>query len=148
MLQKLFISVVLMISITSCATMSDVIKNKDKGTVVVYPVTKEQALKIARQVFLWEGTDAVEYFEDNNLLLTSSNNNGFSSGTFMGAWVDPTDENNTKVTIVTKRKQQLDLYTTLTESTFHRRFAQAVEFIKEGKPMPLTPPKLIGTKVK
>ncbi|MGH7382216.1 MAG: hypothetical protein ACREKR_08315 [Candidatus Methylomirabilales bacterium] len=58
----------------------------------------------------------------------------------MGAWVDPVDKNNTKVTVVTKRRLSLNIATTLTEATFHKRFAQAVQIVKAGKPLPATPP--------
>jgi hypothetical protein len=63
-----------------------------------------------------------------------------SYGTVMGAWVDPVDKNNTKVTVVTKRRLSTNIATTLTETTFHRRFAQAVAIVKAGKPLPPTPP--------
>jgi hypothetical protein len=44
------------------------------------------------------------------------------------------------VTVVTKRRIATNLATTLTETTFHRRFAQAVGMAKAGQPLPLTPP--------
>jgi hypothetical protein len=50
------------------------------------------------------------------------------------------DKNNTKVTVVTKRRIATNIATTLTETTFHRRFAQAVAIVKAGKPLPATPP--------
>lgn len=50
------------------------------------------------------------------------------------------DKGNTKVTVITKRKIATNIATTLTETTFHRRFAQAVEIIKSGKSLPPLPP--------
>ena len=61
-------------------------------------------------------------------------------GTVMGAWIDPIDANSTKVTVVTKRRIATNLATTLTEATFHKRFAQAVEIVKSGKTLPIAPP--------
>ena len=127
-----------------CRTMSDVIKDKDNGTVQVYPVDSDQAWKIAVQVFRWEGTDAIEEHRDQNMMLTSSGTNLFSMGAFMGAWIEAMDAANTKVTVVTKRKVATNIATTLTETTFHRRFQQAVEIVKAGKPLPIQPPEPVA----
>ena len=59
----------------------------------------------------------------------------------MVCWIEPVDGAHTRITVVTKRRYQLGLFTTMTESTFHSRFAQAVEIVKAGKPLPLTLPK-------
>jgi hypothetical protein len=127
-----------------CRTMSDVIKDKDNGTVQVYPVDSDQAWKIAVQVFRWEGTDAIEEHRDQNMMLTSSGMNFFSMGAFMGAWIEAMDAANTKVTVVTKRKVATNIATTLTETTFHRRFQQAVDIVKAGKPLPIQPPEPVA----
>ena len=126
--------------VTGCSTTSDVLKAKSEGTSQVYPVSADQAWKIARTVFRWEGADAIEEHRDENYMLTSSGMNLVSAGTVMGAWVDPVDKNNTKVTVVTKRRLSTDIATTLTETTFHKRFAQAVAIVKAGKPLPASPP--------
>jgi len=132
--------VALLVWVVGCSTTSDVLKAKSEGTSQVYPVNADQAWKIARTVFRWEGADAIEEHRDENYMLTSSGRNLISEGTVMGAWVDPVDKNNTKVTIVTKRRITTNIATTLTETTFHRRFAQAVQIVKAGKPLPATPP--------
>lgn len=124
----------------ACRTMSDVIKSKDEGTVEVYAVDSDRAWKIAMQVFRWEGADAIEEHRDQNVMLTSSGFNLVTAGTYMGAWVEPVDANTTKVTCVTKRRIATNIATTLTETTFHNRFRQAVEIVKSGKPLPLEPP--------
>jgi PBP1b-binding outer membrane lipoprotein LpoB len=123
-----------------CATMADVVKAKDEGTSKVYPVTSDQAWMIAKTVFRWEGSDAIEEHKDEGYMLTSSGMNLVSYGAVMGAWIEPVDRNNTKVTVVTKRRIATNLATTLTESTFHKRFAQAVEIVKTGKTLPSQPP--------
>jgi hypothetical protein len=126
--------------IAGCATMSDVVRSKDEGTVQVYPVNADEAWEIARTVFRWEGADAIEEHRKENYMLTSSGMNLVSYGAVMGAWVEPVNKDSTKVTVVTKRRLSTNLATTLTEATFHKRFAQAVDIIKAGKPLPPTPP--------
>jgi hypothetical protein len=123
-----------------CRTMSDVVKDKESGTTKVYAVDSDQAWKIAMQVFRWEGSDAIEEHRDQNMMLTSSGMNLWSPGSFMGAWVEAIDATTTKVTIVTKRRIATQLATTLTETTFHNRFQQAVDIVKSGKPLPIEPP--------
>ena len=73
-------------------------------------------------------------------MLTSSGMNLVSMGAVMGAWIEPVDMDNTKVTVVTKRRVTLNVATTLTEGTYHRRFAQAVEIVKKGQPLPRNTP--------
>ncbi len=123
---------VTMIVIAGCATMGDVVKSKDQGTAKIYPVTADQAWEIARTVFRWEGADAIEEHKSEGYMLTSSGMNLVSTGAVMGAWVEPVDKNNTRVTVVTKRRIATNIATTLTETTFHNRFAEAVEIIKKG----------------
>ena len=128
--------------LAGCATLGDVVqeKNQGGGTSQVYPVNVDQAWKIAMTVFRWEGSDAIEEHRDQGYMLTSSGMNFVSSGTVMGAWVEPAGQGQTKVTVVTKRRVATNIATTLTEATFHKRFAQAVEIVKAGKPLPPTPP--------
>jgi len=130
----------LVIFVAGCATMSDVVRAKDEGTSKVYPVNADQAWDIAKTVFRWEGADAIEEHRKEGYMLTSSGMNLVSIGAVMGAWIDPIDQNNTKVTVVTKRRIATNIATTLTETTFHNRFAQAVDIVKAGKPLPVAPP--------
>jgi hypothetical protein len=126
-----------------CATMDDVVRVKQEGTegtMKIYPVTPDQAWEIAKTVFRWEGSDAIEEHKDEGYMLTSSGMNLLSFGTVMGAWIEPFDKDNTKVTVVTKRRVSTNLVTTLTEGTFHDRFAQAVEIVKRGEKLPRTAP--------
>ena len=126
--------------LAGCATLSNVVRAKDEGTAQVYPVTFEQAWTITRTVFRWEGTDAIEEHKDEQYMLTSSGVNLVTAGTVMGAWVDPQPDGQMKVTVVTKRRNQTNIFTSLTETTFHRRFAQAVALVKAGQPLPPQPP--------
>lgn len=134
------VGILAVLLLAGCATMSDVMKSKDEGTAQVYPVDAERAWEISRTVFRWEGADAIEEHKADGYMLTSSGMNFVSMGAVMGAWIDPVDKNNTKITVVTKRRIATNLATTLTETTFHTRFAQAVEIIKKGQRLPTAPP--------
>ena len=131
-----------LVLVAGCATMTDVLRAKaaGEGTTKVYPVSTDQAWKIAITVFRWEGADAIEQHRDEGYMLTSSGMNLVTAGAVMGAWVEPIDQDHTKVTVVTKRRLATNLVTTLTETTYHRRFAEAVEIVKAGKPLPSLPP--------
>ena len=141
-LGKLLICVTAVLWISGCANLTHVIKEKEAGggTSKVYPVNDEQAWEIARTVFRWSGADAIEEHRAQRYMLTSSGMNLVTYGAVMGAWVEPIGQEQTKVTVVTKRRIQTNLATTLTETTFHKRFAKAVEIVKAGKPLPLTLP--------
>lgn len=133
---------VIMVGMVGCATMSDVVraKSEGQGTSKVYPVSADQAWEIAKTVFRWEGTDAIEEHRAEGYMLTSSGMNLVSAGAVMGTWIEPVDPENTRVTVITKRRIATNIATTLTETTFHQRFAQAVELVKAGKPLSSIPP--------
>jgi hypothetical protein len=143
---KVFLVVFVMASfaiLNGCATMDDVVKVKEdgsEGTTKVYPVTTDQAWDISKTVFRWEGSDAIEEHRDEGYMLTSSGMNLVSWGAVMGAWIKPIDKDNTQVTVVTKRRISINLATTLTEGTFHRRFGEAVEIVKRGEKLPRKSP--------
>ncbi|QDC44643.1 hypothetical protein [Methylophilus medardicus] len=133
----------LALSVSACSTMQDVVKVKQsgaEGTTKQYAVSEAQAWEIAKTVFRWEGADAIEEHRDQHYMLTSSGVNLVSWGAVMGAWVEPLENDDTKVTVVTKRRVTVNVATTLTETTFHKRFAQAVNIIKQGKPLPAEAP--------
>jgi hypothetical protein len=123
-----------------CATMSDVLSNKAEGTVRNYPVSPDRAWSTAMTVLHWEGAETIEEHREDGYMLTTVGANLVSAGSVVGVWVEPADKGNSKVTIVTKRKMQTNLATGLTESTFHTRFAQAVEIVKSGKKLPMEAP--------
>ena len=129
-----------MVWLGGCATMNDVATSKESGVSAVYSVTAEQAWDIAKTVFRWEGADAIEEHHNDGYMLTSSGMNLVSWGAVMAAWIDAVDLNNTKVTILTKRRISTNVATTLTEGTFHKRFAQAVAILKSGQPLPQKAP--------
>lgn len=135
------IAVALMLScLLGCATTQTALQSKESGTVVVYDVSEAQAWGIAKRVFRWEGADAIEEDRPNHVMVTSSGMNAVSNGAVMACWIEPATDGGTKVTVVTKRRNQLNLFTTLTESKFHERFAQAVDIVHSGKPLPVERP--------
>jgi hypothetical protein len=136
----IFVILGLFALLAGCATMGDVVRAKDEGTAKVYPVNADQAWEIAKTVFRWEGADAIEEHKSEGYMLTSSGMNWVSWGAVMGAWIEPVDKDNTRVTVVTKRRIATNVATTLTETTFHKRFAQAVEIVKKGDRLPYNPP--------
>jgi hypothetical protein len=129
-------------SLTGCQSMRHVMQEKDTGggTTRVYPVSVDQAWELSKTVFRWSGTDAIEEHRNQGYMLTSSGMNLVTAGAVMGAWMEPAGRGQTKVTVVTKRRIATNLATTLTEGTFHRHFAQAVEIVKAGKSLPAAPP--------
>ena len=135
--------VLLAVVLSGCSTLSDVQRVKEEGTegtTKVYPVTADQAWDISKAVFRWEGCDAIEEHRADGYMLTSSGMNLVSWGAVMGVWVKPLGSGETEVTVVTKRRISINAFTTLTEGTFHRRFAQAVPIVQKGEKLPLKPP--------
>jgi len=133
--------------LNGCATTNDVLRAKEagkEGTTKTYSVNVDQSWEIAKKVFKWEGADAIEEHRDEGYMLTSSGPNLVSYGTVMGAWIKYINDDETEVTVVTKRRITINVATTLTETTFHKRFAQAVEIVKKGWPLPTIAPRRQG----
>jgi hypothetical protein len=139
-IRPLVMSAVLCIGMTGCATMSDVLKSKDEGSAQSYPVNTDQAWEISMTVLRWEGCETIEEHKSSGYMLTTVGQNLVSAGSLVGVWVEAVDAGTTKVTVVTKRKVQTNIATGLTETTFQRRFAQAVGIVKSGKLLPIDPP--------
>lgn len=136
----LSVTFVLAISFYGCATMSDVVRDKDKGTHKTYPINMEQAWDIAITVLRWENCETIEQHQNAGYMLTTIGQDFFSDGTLVGVWLDEVDKENTKITVVTKRKEQLNLATGLTETTFHSSYEKAVNIIKKGEKLPFDKP--------
>jgi hypothetical protein len=128
--------ITLTVVLSACSTMADVVGNKNEGTTRLYELSSDQAWELAKIVFRTEGADAIEEHRDEGYMLTSSGSNFYSKGAVMGAWVEPDSGNRINVTVLTKRRVKTNLFTTLTEGTFHRRFAQGVRIITSGHPLP------------
>lgn len=121
--------------IVGCMTMSDVIKSKQNGMINVYSINADQAWEVARIVFRWGGADAVEEHRKENYLAASS------GGNVMVAWIEPMDKKIIRVTVLSKRRFPANPFSDLSEKDFHNYFAQGVEMMTSGKPLPSSPPK-------
>jgi len=131
---------VVLIITGACATMTDVLKDKEDGTVAVYKIDSETAWDIAKTVLRWENCETIEENKLSNYMLTTVGRNLVSEGSLVGVWVEPVNDDETKITVVTKRKVQTNLATGLTESTFQESFGKAVEMVKAGKTLPIEKP--------
>ncbi len=127
--------------LSGCATLADVMQERAEGggTTRVYAIATDQAWQIAVTVLRWEGAGPIEEHRAEGYMLTSFDANFVTAGTVAGVWI-ASAPNGTGVTVVTKRKMQTNLATVLTESGFHRRFAEAVAIIGRGEPLPLVSP--------
>jgi hypothetical protein len=123
------------ICIAGCATMHDVVRSKERGGGMskVYPINADQAWEIAKTVFRWERTDAIEEHRSEGYMLTSTEENLISWGTMIGVWIEPVNKDSTKVTVVVKRKNPTEVLTPVTEAIFHDDFELAAR-LKPGRP--------------
>jgi hypothetical protein len=129
------------ICMTGCATMHDVVQSKERGGGVskVYPVNADQAWEIAKTVFRWERTEAVEEHRSEGYMLTSSEESLISWGTMIGVWIEPVNHNSTRVTVVVKRKNPTEVLTSVTEAMFHDDFEMAAR-MRAGRSFTPAPP--------
>jgi hypothetical protein len=128
--------ITLPVLLSACSTMADVVGHQNEGTTRAYELSSDQAWELAKIVFRTEGADAIEEHREEGYMLTSSGSNFYSKGAVMGAWLEPDSGNRISVTVLTKRRVKTNIFTTLTEGTFHRRFAQGVRIIMSGNPLP------------
>ncbi len=122
------------ICLTGCATTGDVVRSKEQGRGMskVYPVNADQAWEIARTVFRWEGTESVEEHRSEGYMLTSCGGTAISWGRVMGVWIEPVNNDSTRVTVVIKKKNPIEVLAPLSEAAFHDDFEMAVR-IKAGR---------------
>ena len=146
---KIFVLILIcpLFLLSGCASLNDLVKEvtsakKDGngGVAKIYPVNINQAWDITEAVFRWEKTDEIEEHRNENYVITSTGMKMVAFGSVMGIWIEPVDPNNTRVTVITKRRIK-DIFTRLTTSTFHERFEQGIDIVKRGEPLPLSPPK-------
>ena len=121
--------------IVGCAAMSDVVKSKQNGQINVYSINADQAWEIGKTVFRWANADAVEEHRKESYLAASSGAN------VMVAWIEPMDKKIIRVTVASMRRLPINPFTDLTEKDFHNYFAQGVEMMNSGKPLPSSRPK-------
>jgi len=130
--------------LASCSTLNSVVKAKEegKGTVEIYDVNMEDAWTLAKKSFRWGGADAIEEYKEEGYMLTSKGMNLVSSGSVMGAWIEPARDGKTKVTVISKRRISTQIATGLTEGKFHKYFAAGSDMLKKGQKLPLSAPEV------
>jgi hypothetical protein len=130
--------------LSGCQSINDVVSVKEsgkEGLIAEYPVTYDQAWDIALRVLRWEGVDAIEQHKDQGYMFTSTGFSFGTAGTVIGVWVEKGSKPELiKVTVVTKRRIVTNVFTSLTEATYQKSYAKAVDIVKSGKPLPLTSP--------
>jgi hypothetical protein len=139
---KLFPGVLCALVAMGCQGMADVFVEKEKGggDSRQYAITEDQAWVISRHVLRWEGAEAVEERRDEGYMTCTFGINLVSYGSLAGVWIEKSGEEAAKVTVVCKRRMATDFATVMTEGTFHRWFAKAVDMLKAGKTLPKTRP--------
>ena len=107
--------------------MNDVVRAKaeGKGTSRVYPMNVERAWEIAKTVFRYEGTEVVEEHRSEGYMVARVGESTISSGAIVGVWIEPVDNDNTRVTVVIKRRDPTELAVSITETDFHENFVLA-----------------------
>jgi hypothetical protein len=122
------LAVLAAVMVTGCGTMSSVIQEQRAGggTTRVYPVSLDEAWKISIEIFRREGGGPIEEHKAEGYMLSEAGLNYYTGGTVMGAWFVPVQPTVTQVTVVTQRKMKTNIFTVLTEGTYHDRFAELV----------------------
>ncbi|MRR33560.1 hypothetical protein EG829_02530 [bacterium] len=147
-MKKLLLAVLAGMMMTSgCASRQELSDNAiqernagKQGVTRVYPIPAEQAWEITEAVFRWEQTDEVEKHGTEHYVITSTGMKMLAFGSVMAVWIEPADSATTKVTVVTKRRVEDDIFTALNESTFFERFEQGMKILKAGKKLPVVAP--------
>lgn len=131
---KIMGCLLILVCVTGCATMSDVVRSREqgKGTSKVYRVNADEAWEIAKMVFRWEETDAVEEHRSEGYMLTRSGESLISSGTLIGVWIERVNDESTRVTVVIKNKNPTEVIIAVTEAAFHDDFEMAAR-MKAGR---------------
>ena len=132
--------VVLLGLATGCVTFTDVVGEKEEGTARRYPVTPDQAWEIAKTVLRWEGAKRLFEHRAEGYILASDTDDSRDYTTVTAAWVERDPDGESRVTVRTRSRMPLNPAMLLTEETLHRRFAQAVRIVKDGRPLPAQPP--------
>ena len=124
---KIIGCLLILICAAGCTTMSDVVRAKahGKGTSRVYPVNAERAWEISITVLRSVKTEGVEEHRSEGYMLARIGKSSVSWGAMMGVWIEPVDNDRTKVTVVIKRINSADLLVLLTETDFHEDFELA-----------------------
>jgi hypothetical protein len=116
----------------ACTNLHDVVGAHDKGlgTPAVYPVSEQQAWKIANTILKIDRPSApVEERRGEGYVLLKVSVSTLGSGTYIGVWVDPVSATETKVTFVRKQRVASDTIRAWTAEGFHRYFREIAALV-------------------
>ncbi len=131
--------VIIISSLLGCSTLDTVLKEKEKGKGkrVVYNIQFEDAWLLSKSSFRWGGCDAIEEHKIDGYMLTSKGKDMITSGSVMGAWIESISSDKMAVTVISKRRNSLDLFTGMTENKYHKYFKTGMNILNNGKELPL-----------
>jgi hypothetical protein len=124
---KIMACLLIWVCATACATTSDIVRAKaqGKGTSRVYPLNVEKAWEISKTVFRFEGQKEVDEHRSEGYMVARTGESTMSSGALVGVWIEAVDGDNTRVTVVIKRRDPTELSVQVTETDFHENFVLA-----------------------
>ncbi len=137
---RTLLGVTLLVLVAGCATFTDIAGEKDEGTARRYPVTVEQAWDISKAVLRWEGAKKIEEHRDRGYILGSNTEDPNEYIVAMAVWVEKDPDGVARVTVRARSRMVLNPAGLLTAENCHRRFAQGMRLVQEGKPLPEQPP--------
>lgn len=148
LMKKLLLGMLAALMVTNgCAStreLSDAVvqerKSGKQGVTRVYPVSANQAWEIVEAVFRWEKTDEVVKNRNENYAITSSGMKMAIFGSVLGVWIEPLDRNNTRLTVLSKNRNDRFVLTELTPTRFLERFDTGVDIVRKGGKLPVMPP--------
>ena len=108
-----------------------------EGTSETYPVEPKTAFELCRVVLNWEGAKTIDEYPDEGYMMCRISG---AYGCGVGVWISAAEGGKAKVTVITKRNMSMSLIIELTETTFQRDLATAVEIHASGKAIPLEKP--------
>ena len=127
----LAVAVLLAVATAGCTSLADVVKARDEGTTRLYSVTEDQAWQITSAIFHRYRLDAYEDHRNQGYLVATTSMRLLTQGAHLAAWVEPAGHGQVHVTIVARRRVPTNATTALTESEFHRLFADAARLVAE-----------------
>jgi len=133
--------------VSGCATrleLADAVlqarKSGREGVAKVYPVPSDQAWEIARSVLRWLKTDEVEERRAENCMIAGSGMKMALFGTVMGVWIEPDDPGFSRITVISRNRNDCCVLTDLTPDQFFRNFEKGMNIIKGGGMLPVAAP--------
>jgi hypothetical protein len=111
-----------------------------EGVTRSYPIPTTQAWDIAKAVFRWEKVDDVEEHPTEHYLIAFTGLKMAAFGTVMGVWVEPLEQDSSRITVITRNRGNCCPFSNLTAKEFFKRFEQGLNIVKFGKVLPYVCP--------